>query len=51
MRFFVDDFLRCALVHVCVRLELEEQVQDVDKKQHNAGSTGDFQYLALCQIC
>jgi hypothetical protein len=32
-RFFVDDMLWCALIHVCVGLELEEKVHSVDNQK------------------
>jgi hypothetical protein len=34
MRFLVDQMLRCALVHVRMRLQLKQEVQDVDKEQN-----------------
>ena len=49
MRLLVDDSLRSAFVHVSVRLQLEQQVQDVDDQQDNAGTTADFQDLSVCK--
>ena len=34
MRFFVNDVLRCTLVHVGVRFHLKQKVQDVDQQQN-----------------
>ena len=49
MRFLVDHLLRSALVHVGVRFQLEEEIQDVDDEQDDASATADFQYLFLGQ--
>lgn len=50
VRFLVDDFLRSALVHVGMRLELKEQIQSINEEKDNTGSAADFQYLRVC-IC
>lgn len=36
-----------ALVQVCMRLELENQVQDVDQQQDNTGATRDFENTSI----
>jgi hypothetical protein len=45
--------LRCAFVHVCVGLELKEEVHSVDEEKDNAGTAADFEdvsggIVALC---
>lgn len=47
MRFFIDDFLRRAFVQVCVRLELEKQIETVDQEKHHTGATTDSQNCGL----
>jgi len=64
-RFFIHDMLWCALIHVCVRLELEEKVHSVDDQKdlarsdvlflewyetYHAGPSTDFQHH-LCSFC
>ena len=60
MRFFVDNALRCTLVHIGMRFQLKEQVQHVDEKQnlgalvkhdkestmlsHDTGSSADLEH-------
>lgn len=50
MRLFVNDVLRRTFVHVGVRLELEQKVEDVDDEQDNAGSAADLERITICQI-
>lgn len=47
MRFLIDDLLWRALVHVGVRLELEQQVEHVDDEQDHTGATADLEYGAV----
>ena len=41
MRFFVNHMLRGTLVHVCMRLELEKQVQHVNQQKDLSTISGD----------
>ena len=34
MRFFIDDMLGSTLIHVGVRLELEEEIEPIDQQQY-----------------
>lgn len=45
MRFFVDDVLGRAFIEIRVRLELEEQVEDVYDQEHDASTAADLEGL------
>lgn len=40
--------LRCALVHVRVGFELEEEVHSVDEEEDNAGTSADLEDVSSC---
>lgn len=34
MRLLINEMLRCALIHVSMRLELKQEVQNVDEEKN-----------------
>ena len=49
MRLLVVDRLRCTFVHVGVRLQLKEKVQDIDQQQDDTDTAADFEDLLVGQ--
>lgn len=47
MRFLVNDMLRRALVKVCMRFELEQQVKHVYDQQNHTGATANLKSLVV----
>ena len=48
MRLFVDDLLGDAGIKIGMRLELEDNVQDVHEKENDACATADLEGEFIC---